>query len=342
MTRQDLLNELINSISIEEWNSISERKIEASAFNYTILEELKGYQLQAQTPPSNLDQPIDEDKVSSLRDILNNYLAEHLSDKPKAWKWIIISCLYRTFIVQLPMHPIEAVDIKIIENDGHTEYACPAHSKTPGTSCDYCVCRLMTNYEITKRKVEREFHTYDQEALAAKRGLKLDKDYMYITFIDKEYKIDRKSGLVSCQGMEADFNIVLTLYDIICYSDADATASKEYILHHQLSKVQNASSYAGAGFFSKLESDIAGKEDQLEDFCLSLGGVPYGKGDVSYLLPFYDELKVVLSYWSADEDFPAQLQFMLDKNTLQYMHYETTWYAISHLAERIKDCIQNK
>lgn len=339
MVKQGLLKQLYSSISDEEWASISKGTIEASEFNYKVLNDIKKLYFNMDSSDINLDKSVDEAKVLRLREILEDYLSKELSDKPQAWKWIITSCLYRTFIAELPMHPIDKVDIKVIDNDGKTEYACPAHSKTPGTCCDYCVSRLMTNYEITKRNVEREFFTYDHEALAAKRGLRLDPDYMYITFIDKEYMIDRKTGFVSCEGEEADFNVVLTLYDIICYSEPSAYASKEYILHHQLSKVQNASSYAGSGFYTELEKTLTGKEDILEEFCQSLGGIPYGKGDVSYILPFFDQLKVVLSYWSADEDFPAQLQFMLDKNTLQYMHYETTWYAIGHIVSRIKDLL---
>lgn len=37
-----------------------------------------------------------------------------------------------------------------------------------------------------------------------------------------------------------------------------------------------------------------------------------------------------------DDEFPASLQIFTDKNMLDYMHYETVWYAIIHMLERIQ------
>ena len=46
---------------------------------------------------------------------------------------------------------------------------------------------------------------------------------------------------------------------------------------------------------------------------------------------------MILRYWEADEDFPATMQIWTDKNILDYMHYETLMFAVTHIIERIKD-----
>ncbi|WP_417030085.1 DUF3786 domain-containing protein [Blautia hydrogenotrophica] len=51
-------------------------------------------------------------------------------------------------------------------------------------------------------------------------------------------------------------------------------------------------------------------------------------------MPF---LSLILRYWEADEDFPATMQIWTDKNILDYMHYETLMFAVTHIIERIKD-----
>lgn len=39
----------------------------------------------------------------------------------------------------------------------------------------------------------------------------------------------------------------------------------------------------------------------------------------------------------SDEDFPASLQILTDKNILDYMHYETLMFAITHMFNRLKE-----
>ena len=66
-------------------------------------------------------------------------------------------------------------------------------------------------------------------------------------------------------------------------------------------------------------------------------GIKAGKGDVAYQIPVFDFLPVIFQFWNSDEDFAASLQLLVDKNILDYMHYETVWFAMSHLLSRIKE-----
>ena len=43
-----------------------------------------------------------------------------------------------------------------------------------------------------------------------------------------------------------------------------------------------------------------------------------------------------IQLWLPDEDFPASLQFFWDENVLQYMHYETVWYANGFILEELE------
>ena len=53
---------------------------------------------------------------------------------------------------------------------------------------------LVSNYEITKRRVQGEFLKYDQEKMIQKFNLDFDENYLYIKFIGHLYRIDRKTG----------------------------------------------------------------------------------------------------------------------------------------------------
>ena len=46
---------------------------------------------------------------------------------------------------------------------------------------------------------------------------------------------------------------------------------------------------------------------------------------------------MILRFWDADEEFPASLQILVDKNILDYMHYETLMFALTHVLGRIRE-----
>ena len=56
---------------------------------------------------------------------------------------------------------------------------------------------------------------------------------------------------------------------------------------------------------------------------------------MAYELPLFPFLPLILRFWEADEDFPASMQVLVDKNTLDYLHYETLMFALSHLMTRL-------
>lgn len=200
----------------------------------------------------------------------------------------------------------------------------------------------LSNYEIAKQKVQEQFPQYNHKEIAEKLKIPLENGFLYLEFLSRNYRVDCRSGSVEwsendfADRVEADFNEVMTIYDILCYSKTDAAPSNEFALIQRLSTVQNAASYAGEGAFRRDEAFFDGKTAQLAQALKSLNGKPYGKGDVSFRIPVFQSLDVIFSFWDSDEDFPAQMKLLCDKNILQYMHYETVWYLLSHLVQRVR------
>jgi len=73
--------------------------------------------------------------VRKLADDLSAYLAEYMADRPEGHKWIIIACLYLTFVEKLPMHPQEAAKWQKVGD----RYVCP-NNVPDSITCGYCVC----------------------------------------------------------------------------------------------------------------------------------------------------------------------------------------------------------
>jgi len=96
----------------------------------------------------------------------------------------------------------------------------------------------------------------------------------------------------------------------------------------------------GAGHDRTLRNEpqaarFAGKCDRLARACEALGGVRESKADVGYAIPVFRDLRILFQFWDADDEFPASIKYLFDRNALSFMHYETLWYLMNCTYRRI-------
>lgn len=194
---------------------------------------------------------------------------------------------------------------------------------------------MKNNYEIQVEQSAQLFLTYDQQPMIERFNLKYDKDFLYIVYFGTQYRIDRKTGVVSCMdGRIANFNEAMTIYDVLCCSKDGATLSEEWVLLGSLHPSSNFTSENS--MFDKFARLLSGRMDELKKACEKLCGTPLTKADVGYAFDAFPFLPMVFQFWDADEDFEASVKFLFDTNTLDFLHFETAWYVVSHLTDLIK------
>ncbi len=155
----------------------------------------------------------------------------------------------------------------------------------------------LSNYEIMRNQMRNEFIKYDKTKMIQKYSLKHDFEYLYLDFVQRQYRINRKNGTVK--------------------------------------------SFApGNNMFQSAADYFNGKVKELMAACEILGEKTDIKGDVAAKIYPFSFMPVILQYWEADDEFPANLKFMYDENILEYMHYETIFFMTGHLIERIKDTMK--
>ena len=76
--------------------------------------------------------------------------------------------------------------------------------------------------------------------------------------------------------------------------------------------------------------------EALRAACLALGGREIPMGELSFEIPLFDFLPVMVQFWSSDEEFPPVFKLMWDENTLQYLKFETVCYAAAFLTQRLR------
>lgn len=199
----------------------------------------------------------------------------------------------------------------------------------------------MSNYEITKKRVQKEFAHYDHEKMIQRFHLESDEKYLYMNFLNRRYRIHRVSGNVEWlekeTAWEAGFNEVLTLLDVLCDSKEGCIASGEFVNMQSMSAIKGSTGNVGGNYYQADAKLFNENKEKLSRACEYLQGIPKGKGDVAYEIPVFAFLSFRIQFWEADEEFSESLEIFVDKNTLQFMRYETMWYAVSHMLERVKE-----
>lgn len=192
------------------------------------------------------------------------------------------------------------------------------------------------NYEKTKSRAEKEFLRYPQEEMIETCGLRADEDFLYITFLDRPYCIDRGTGhverLLPEGKREANFNEAMTIFDMLCGIKKNRYRANVWAGMEQFSKTP----FSGDNLFVSYGKVFDGKTEALKTACAKYGGVPAAvSGDVAYELPLFPFFPVVFRFWNSDEELLPTLRFLWDACTLDYLRFETMFYAMSHILETL-------
>lgn len=203
----------------------------------------------------------------------------------------------------------------------------------------------ISNYEKMKHEMAGAFLRYDQKQMIRRFSLETDAHYLYIPFVGRNYRIDRHTGMVQqvdgATTQDADYNEAMTIYDVLCYAKADCRPAGTFVNMNGLSSVQTGSLARSRSFFQKTIDFFQGKPALLARACKALGGTEEKGGDVAFRIDMFPFLSMILRFWDADDEFTASLQILVDKNILEYMHYETMMFAIGHVMGRLKEAAGN-
>lgn len=195
-----------------------------------------------------------------------------------------------------------------------------------------------SNYEIMKHRMRDVFAQKDLVLAAEKWNLVINAKNIYVRFIARDYAVNVENGIIlrADDGTEADYNEAMTLYDIL--SREPALAFKKYVSIDSLSSLK--STFGRNNIFDSIKGTFDHQEPELARACEKLGGVPFGKSDVGYKLPVFQELSVILQFWSSDDEFEPELKLLCDQNIMSFMKYETMMFMLSHLINRLCEEMQ--
>lgn len=198
------------------------------------------------------------------------------------------------------------------------------------------------NYEIQRDYAKKYFLAYDQQEIVDKLDLESDEKYIYLWFVGKEYRVDKKNGRVEgsknhfLSAEEAGFQEVLSIFDLLCYSEERPKASGIWAPINSVKYTPRAIG-VNTNFNGSYPEVFDKNPDGFRKACEKLGGTVVAIGDIGYEIPIFDEIRVRLKFYFSDDEFPAQMVMLWDSEILKYMRYETTFYVMGHVYQRIME-----
>lgn len=196
------------------------------------------------------------------------------------------------------------------------------------------------NYAIQAQSARTLFLGYDQQRLINKFHLQADEKYLYTTMLASPYRICRRTGNLERQVGEEwvdgnSFNETLTLFDVLCDSREDRRLSGVW------KSMRDFGLQFHTGLLEKSKDPTAEAFDRepeiLRRGCEALGGVPMPGADIAYRVELCLGLPILVQFWHGDEEFAPRVRYLWDENATAYIRYETMWYAVNLLLERINE-----
>ena len=186
------------------------------------------------------------------------------------------------------------------------------------------------NYDKLYEQSRERFLTFPQEPMIEHFALAHDEKNLYFHILGQEAVLDRGTGWITCAGARAGFGEACTAYDIL------SRAEKKPRLANRWVSIVDLGGNTASRHVEMLSNDYSEMEQRLgeiKELCRSWGGVEQKQGDVSFVVPLFDFFPVWIQFWLGEEELaiPSKFYCLWDANTLDFMFYETTWYAHGYL-----------
>ena len=194
--------------------------------------------------------------------------------------------------------------------------------------------------------------------------LRYDNKYLYISMLDAEMRVSRETGQAEvkteepagrrmyvqhssaeteCRDIAAEYEVcvdyatVMTVYDVLCYSEEIPVLSGMWC---PLNSLQVTLSNPDADLFTRKYAGVfSGKIRELREACIRIGGTEpsvTAHADVCWQFDIFPFFPVQFRFWDGDDEFEPKIQLLWDKNSLKFMHFETLYYVMGILLERLE------
>ncbi len=192
----------------------------------------------------------------------------------------------------------------------------------------------MDNYAVARQAAEARFCQYDHDKILQNPYVFRQSNQICTTFFSEAVRVGLETGRITVGEHLADFCETLTIFDWMCDRKEGAQAAWKFCPVNSLPGVLLSGGTLVMNF-GALAAKIDKAPERFLAACKAMGGRPIPLGDIGMELMAFPDLPMQIKFYHADEEFPASMTLLFDRNTLQFIRYETVYYLAGCLRSRL-------
>lgn len=184
---------------------------------------------------------------------------------------------------------------------------------------------MSDNYSAVREHWRQRFLQMDHESLAERFHLKIDAQRLYLIYFSHPYAIDRCTGIITRldkPDAPIGFNLEMNFFNMFHYAVAHPIPSGKLVPFRGVKRVYPFEAAYMKTIIHPFEAKFAGRIDDLRAALKALRAHPIPQGDAGGELEIYPGLRLAVTFWDADDEFPAQANMLFDSNITDFMHEE--------------------
>ena len=165
-----------------------------------------------------------------------------------------------------------------------------------------------------------------------------NKNFNFSPFRNTEIQFTKKFS--KNDYVSAGYNEIMSILDLFDHSKENLSLSGKWCTPNSLKgTVYGGNTNSQNTMFQKYETFFSDNFECLDIACEKLDGKKINEADIGYIINIFDFLPVKFLFYKPDGDFPAEIKILWDENILDYIKFETTFFAVFHLLERLTELI---
>lgn len=164
----------------------------------------------------------------------------------------------------------------------------------------------------------------NKEEKAHELGIPVENGKFKITYCCRSYEVELASGNIIPlnRSAEVPFFDAMFIYHLFWFSKKNPVAAREYIPFKDIPST-GVFDAAFQRSVKPLAQRFNGRIDAFCKACESLGAEKIPYGDAGYAIPLWKDLYLQIIIWDGDDEFPASVNVLFDKNIADFTHPET-------------------
>ena len=184
---------------------------------------------------------------------------------------------------------------------------------------------MSDNYNAVRERWRLRFLEMDHESLAERFHLKIDEDYLYLTYFTHPFAICRRTGHIVRQDkpeFESDFNIEINFFNMFHYAVEKPVPSGVLVPFRSVKRVYPFEGAYRKNTLEPFARRYTHRVRELQHALNALNARRIPQGDAGGEIEILPGLRIAITFWDADDEFPAQANMLFDSNITDYMHEE--------------------